>query len=182
LKEWAVTVRALELGEQVVLLRKGGIAEKARRFKPHHQDFLLFPTFEHQNPESLKDRYHPLLKETLRYSSKESIVPISSWAHVEKTLPIHALQRLLRISDEHIWSEEEVKGRYQWKPERPLYLLLLRVHRLPETVELDLLRQYGGCRSWIEVVEPVAVEGSEPVLDDEAFAERAKRVEEHVGG
>lgn len=182
LKEWAVTVRALEKGDQVLLLRKGGIAEKGLRFEPVHQDFLLFPTFEHQDRESLKEKYHPLLEDTLRHPAKESRVPIASWAHVERALPVHDVEPLLDLSDEYIWSEEEVRGRYEWKPERPLYLLLLRVHILPRTVELELLRQYGGCRSWIEVMEPVAVEGSQPVLDDDTFETRVRHIEERMGG
>ena len=44
LKEWAVTVKALEQGSQVILLRKGGISEDGKRFAVAHDQFLLFPT------------------------------------------------------------------------------------------------------------------------------------------
>ena len=52
LKEWAVTIAALEAGDQVLIVRKGGIGEK--RFELPHPRFYLFPTFEHQRPELVK--------------------------------------------------------------------------------------------------------------------------------
>ena len=47
-KEWAVTVRALAEGEQLVTLRKGGIREENKHFEIEHDRFFLYPTFEHR--------------------------------------------------------------------------------------------------------------------------------------
>ncbi|HZE05054.1 MAG TPA: DUF1802 family protein, partial [Solirubrobacteraceae bacterium] len=47
-KEWAVTVRALAEGEQLLTLRKGGIREPEKHFKLEHERFFLYPTFDHQ--------------------------------------------------------------------------------------------------------------------------------------
>jgi hypothetical protein len=44
-KEWAVTVRALAEGEQLVTLRKGGVREPDKDFALEHERFFLFPTF-----------------------------------------------------------------------------------------------------------------------------------------
>ena len=52
LKEWAVTIAALEAGDQVLIVRKGGIGEK--RFELPHPRFYLFPTYAHQRPELVK--------------------------------------------------------------------------------------------------------------------------------
>ncbi|HYP14576.1 MAG TPA: DUF1802 family protein, partial [Bryobacteraceae bacterium] len=58
LKEWASVVNALELGSQILLLRKGGIAESASGgFKLRYPEFLFFPTFEHQHRDYLKTSY-----------------------------------------------------------------------------------------------------------------------------
>ena len=54
LKEWACVVRALGEGKQILLLRKGGIAEKGGEFRMEEPDFFLFPTFEHQDKTKLK--------------------------------------------------------------------------------------------------------------------------------
>src|SRR6185437_3452434 len=59
LKEWAVVCRALESGRQVVLLRKGGIYEAAGEFEVEHREFLLFPTYLHQNLKMLKAKDQP---------------------------------------------------------------------------------------------------------------------------
>src|SRR4029077_16143130 len=48
LKEWAVTVRALAEGEQLLTLRKGGIREENKHFELEHERFFLYPTFDHQ--------------------------------------------------------------------------------------------------------------------------------------
>ena len=42
-KEWAVTVRALAEGEQLVTLRKGGIREPDKHFALDHERFFLYP-------------------------------------------------------------------------------------------------------------------------------------------
>src|SRR5512138_2779668 len=47
-KEWAIVVDALGRGEQILILRKGGIAEGRGGFRPEHTRFLLFPTAFHE--------------------------------------------------------------------------------------------------------------------------------------
>ncbi|SVB06991.1 uncharacterized protein METZ01_LOCUS159845, partial [marine metagenome] len=42
-KEWAVVVEAIGSGRQIVILRKGGIAEGVGGFKAEHDRFWLFP-------------------------------------------------------------------------------------------------------------------------------------------
>ena len=52
-KEWAIVVEALGRGEQIVILRKGGIREDRRGFQVEHSEFLLLPTLYHQQRESV---------------------------------------------------------------------------------------------------------------------------------
>ena len=58
LKEWAIVCRALEPGRQMLLLRKGGIYEAAGEFELENREFLLFPTYLHQNLKMLKPADH----------------------------------------------------------------------------------------------------------------------------
>jgi len=46
LKEWATVVKALENGDQTIILRKGGILETSSGFKIESKKFFLFPTYE----------------------------------------------------------------------------------------------------------------------------------------
>ena len=56
-KEWAVTVRALAEGEQLVTLRKGGIREPDKHFSLDHDRFFLYPTFDHQRSDLVRESH-----------------------------------------------------------------------------------------------------------------------------
>ena len=65
LKEWAVTVRALAEGEQLVTLRKGGIREDNKHFEVEYDRFFLYPTFDHQRNDLVRESHHPELRRAL---------------------------------------------------------------------------------------------------------------------
>ncbi|MEA2310971.1 MAG: hypothetical protein QOE28_939, partial [Solirubrobacteraceae bacterium] len=81
-KEWAVTVRALAEGEQLVTLRKGGIREPGKHFELDHDRFFLYPTFDHQRNDLVRESHQPELRRAL----EEGV-----WADGEP--PSHALSR-----------------------------------------------------------------------------------------
>ena len=54
-KEWSVVVDLLGRGEQILVLRKGGISEGRDGFRIDHNEFLLFPTRFHQERESITE-------------------------------------------------------------------------------------------------------------------------------
>ena len=64
-KEWAVTVRALAEGEQLVTLRKGGIRETDKNFRLEHDRFFLYPTFDHQRGDLVRESHQPELRRAL---------------------------------------------------------------------------------------------------------------------
>ena len=64
-KEWAVTVRALAEGEQLVTLRKGGIREEEKHFEVEYDRFFLYPTFDHQRNDLVRESHHPELRRAL---------------------------------------------------------------------------------------------------------------------
>ena len=74
LKEWAVTVRALAEGEQLVTLRKGGIREVGRHFELEHDRFFLYPTFDHQRNDLVRASHLPELGRAL----EEGVCPAAS--------------------------------------------------------------------------------------------------------
>src|SRR3954464_6346264 len=79
-KEWAVTVRALAEGEQLLTLRKGGIREEHRHFELDHDRFFLYPTFDHQRPALVREPHRPELRRAL----EEGVWP-------DGDPPLHAL-------------------------------------------------------------------------------------------
>ena len=64
-KEWAVTVRALAEGEQLLTLRKGGIRESGKHFRVEHDRFFLYPTFDHQRGDLVRESHQPELRRAL---------------------------------------------------------------------------------------------------------------------
>src|ERR1044071_3831389 len=65
LKEWAVTVRALAEGEQLLPRRRGGIREENRHFEIEHDRFFLYPTFDHQAGDLIRESHKPELARAL---------------------------------------------------------------------------------------------------------------------
>ena len=166
LKEWAVAVRALELGETALVVRKGGIREKA--FAVANRRFLLLPGYEHQRPELLKPGYRRLLR-GIPDLTDDGPLRFTSFAEVQGAYENSEPESLAAIDPYHMWTPEYAESRFRWRPKKPLTVLVLRTYLLPEPVELPYSEAYGGCRSWIELEEPVSTAGARPSLDDEAF-------------
>ncbi len=177
-KEWAVSCEALGSGGQVMIFRKGGIREKGRSFTLDHPAFFLYPTYEHQDAESIKPAWHPLLERALKEKPDLGEVVVRHWAKVDEAWALESMDPVLAQADQHIYSDQSVRERWEWQPSKPLWLLLLRVYRLKEPLKLEVLEDYTGCRSWIDLSLPPASEAPacEPVLDDAAYAAKAAAV------
>lgn len=175
LKEWAVAVDALEQGKTIILLRKGGIKEEGNRFSVAHNQILLYPTYEHQQPNLLKIEYAPQVKPVTSGWHPET-VRIGSWAEITDILPVSEESTVTALLPYHIWNEQFVSERLKWKPRQPLYILLLRVYQLPKPQIIPYRQEYGGCRSWIELTEPISIEGIVPVLDDTDYIKQAEEI------
>ena len=170
LKEWAVTVRALERGDTALVVRKGGIREKA--FAVRDSRFLLLPGYEHQRPELLKPDYRELLAEIPDLTDDGSL-RFTSFAEVKGAYEISEPDSLAAIDPYHMWTPEYAESRFRWRPKKPLTVLVLRTYLLPEPVELPYSESYAGCKSWIELEQRVSTAGARPALDDESFARLA---------
>jgi hypothetical protein len=166
LKEWAVAVKALERGETALVVRKGGIREKA--FAVRDTRFLLLPGYEHQRPELLKPEYRGLMRE-IPDLTDDGPLRFTSFAEVKGAYEISEHESLEATGPYHMWTPEYAESRFKWRPKKPLTVLVLRMYLLPEPVELPYSEAYAGCKSWIELEEPVSIEGSRPALDDEGF-------------
>lgn len=175
-KEWAVVVQAMERGETCLLIRKGGIYEEGGDFHVNDPEFFLYPNHTHQNPHQLQPRAHPWLVASDSEIPPADIVRISSYAVAHEVFTIPDEAALSRLRDEHLWTEDYVRERLYYKPDNPLFGIVLRVYRLPETLEIPYHPSYGGCTSWITLQAPLSTAGALPALDDDAFAERVARI------
>lgn len=181
LKEWAVTVEALAQGQQVLLLRKGGIHESGKDFRVIHPEFLLYPTYEHQREDLLKESHHADLQELLEQPRQEDQITFTYWTRVEETIEVSRQEKVDDLSPHHIWSSAYAQARLRWKPMLPLSILLLRVYRLEQPVSVPFLREYRGCTSWVEVLDRVPLGRLQPVLEDADFQQRVAEIKGCLG-
>lgn len=179
LKEWAVAVKALEAGDTIILLRKGGIREVGNRFQIAHRQVLLYPTYEHQKPHLLKPQYAQQVT-PVESGWHPQTVRIGSWAEITDIFPLQEEETLKRLVPHSIWNEQFVYERFHWKPRQPLYILLLRTYRLGQVQQIPYCQDYGGCRSWIDLQAPIALSGSVPVLDGGSYLQRVEAIREAI--
>ena len=150
LKEWATVIRALESGDQTVILRKGGILEVASGFIVESKKFLLFPTFEHQTHESIKPQYHRHLDIAMARKPKDGQNVITSYAEVLAESDVLSDDKIAQLSQFHIWSDPYIATRRRWMPDKPMKAVFLKVFKVPE-FEIPLKSEYQGCKSWIDI-------------------------------
>ncbi len=170
LKEWAAIGEAVGSGRQIALLRKGGIVEAAREgFQVRWRRFLLFPTVEHQHAELLQ--------------AGCAVAPAGAGIRLRVVAEVTDILRapqqpevLLAAGDEFIWNEAFVRLRYEYRPDLPLWLLLVRAAVLEPPVEIPDRVSYAGCKSWVNLTEDVDVAGAREVMEQDTYAIRRQRL------
>ncbi len=175
LKEWAVATDALERGETILLLRKGGIREEGKHFRVAHDEVLLYPTYEHQQKHLLKEQYAGLV-EPVESGWHPETVRIGAFARITDIFMVSEKDVVEALLPHHVWNEQFAAERFGWKPRFPLYVLLLRTYKLAGEHVIPYRAEYGGCKSWIDLQEPISLRGMAPVLSDDEYAGRVAEV------
>jgi hypothetical protein len=193
-KEWAVTVRALAEGEQLLTLRKGGVREDNKHFEIEHDRFFLYPTFDHQRNDLVRESHRPELGRALEEGvwtegepspnalvqdgglAQPDRVRIRAFAEVAASYLVSDPRCVDQLSPYYVWTTDYAEKRLNWKPRHPLHIILLRTYRIPRPVTVRVRQEYGGCKSWINLHRDLAFEGT-PVLSDDEFARAAAEIE-----
>jgi len=173
LKEWATVCSALGTGEQIILLRKGGIYESGGEFEIEHRQFLLFPTYLHQKAEMLKPAAQSELKPL---QSEPDKIAISLAGEITHIIPMKNRKAMDSLDDQHIWASPLIDMRFNYRPENPLYLLLVRAYRLANAVSIINTPAYAGCKSWVPLDNAIDTTDLTPVLNDDEFAIRREKI------
>ena len=169
LKEWAVTIKALDEGIQTILFRKGGIHEEGREFRIEYDRFLLYPTYEHQREESLKDKFRKQLYTILNDSYDTNTLKIRNWATISHIAEITQMAQINALSPYYVWNNDYLYERLKWRPRKPLYMLFLKVYRLLEPKTIEIIPEYSGCKSWVNMRKEFSLVESRPVLNDHEY-------------
>lgn len=179
LKEWQVVCNALARGEQSILLRKGGIQEGPGGFSIEHRRFALLPTRLHQKTEMLKPPYRERVdggdvEGGVEGGVEPEVFHLTHAGEITNILTIDSREVLDRLNELHVWDEPYLKMRWNYRPERPLYLLVVRAYALDERFDLKNTYEVAGCRSWVPLKGPL--EASRPVQSDADHAAVVGRV------
>jgi hypothetical protein len=177
-KEWEAIVEVLGRGAQIILLRKGGIAEGRAGFKPKHQKFWLFPTCFHQQWEKTKPELRHYLKPASAEAAKQ--IELTYFAEITDAIYLSNWEQVERLRDVHFWGEEILRERFGYH-ERPgmesgLHLLIVRVSRINLPHLLAPSPAFEGCKSWIEVPVDWTQDIATPVVRTEEFATRRSQI------
>jgi hypothetical protein len=174
-KEWHVIVDALLAGEQILILRKGGISEGRGGFDPDRANrFWLFPTQFHAQAEKTKPAAARLLSAAAPVDNTS--VTLRGFADVVHHSFLNDWNAISRLDPFHLWTTDTVRERFDWAKPPGLHAFVVRAHRLNTPITFPLTAEMAGCKSWIEL--PVSFDAGQasPVLDDDAFAACLSRI------
>ena len=179
LKEWSIVCDLLLSGELALLLRKGGIHETGGPgvFELEHPRFLLFPSYVHQKPQMVK----PNMRDRVEVLDEEPHeITFRGLGEAAKIWQVPSRLALDQLDALHCWSPAQIDMRFNYKPERPLYLVAVRAHRLAQPLTIQNHAEYSGCRSWVALRPGDAVDdsGATPVLDDHHFGQITSQVDQ----
>lgn len=176
-KEWRLVIERLGRGEQLLILRKGGIHEGRAGFAFRHPAFFLLPSYFHQQAESLQLEPGESLAE-----ASAGVHRLEFFARCEAAAELRDRAQLDALRGEHCWNEALVEQRWSWAGKGmgagSVTVALVRVFALERAWEVADGPQFGGCRSWFALGEPPAGWENclQPVVNEGRFTERRARI------
>lgn len=168
LKEWAVVIEGLKAGQQLILLRKGGVQDQDGEFHVERPEFFLYPAFEHQQRQYVRQEFLADFDRSIAAQPRDGDLVISAYAQVTDCFVAKNFDLLRRLAPYHLWNEEFIQMRFNYKSQSPLYVLLLRAFETASS-QLPVRPEYGGCRSWVELDRELSTSSARPVLGEHEF-------------
>jgi len=158
LKEWSGVVEALLAGRPLVLLRKGGIAEKG--FAISKEPFWLFPTWSHQQEQGLSEE----AKGFVKTSPVGNEVILSGWAQPLAVWNVINPDLLESLKDWHLLKHESVEKRFHYR-HPGLTVLAVEAFKLDVPKEILANPAWEGCHSWVCLDRPESLAGGKSCLN-----------------
>ncbi len=177
LKEWATVLEAMARGEQLVLIRKGGLIEPGRGFELAAPAFAFYPTFEHQAVNYLRPPYRGYFEEARQRRAPDGQIRIDLVGVAGSSVQSSDPAMIQRLESFHIYNDAFLTQRLKWQPDQPVTIVVVRVFRLPSSQVLTAAPRYAGCTSWVDLEVPLPVAGAVPVLDEAAFQRRLQALQ-----
>ena len=179
-KEWAVICAALAEGQQTIILRKGGIHEGREGFRVAHREFWLFPTYLHEDESSLVADASQTLARVMVQRPPAGELRLAQYAVVTDVFELRDEVQLSLLTGLHWWSERTVGERFHYR-DLGLFALIVRAYTQPMPHVLVDSPHFAGCRSWVELPQPLPTASLQPVLGDAEFEELRHTVQRALG-
>jgi hypothetical protein len=171
-KEWSLVCDALGRGTQSVILRKGGLAEGRRGFSFRYREFFLFPTLFHEQVEKVRIA-------SVDIPAPDNTITIRWYTKVERALRIDSFEIAEALAPLHILSAAVVRERFGYKDDG-LNVVFVRVFEISPVWVLQNEKRFAGCRSWVELPSPPAME-VRPIVDETAHGKLRAQFDQIVG-
>jgi len=166
----------------MVLLRKGGIDEKA--FAVESRDFLLFPSAFHADPGMLKPGVAERYKEEMALDPKQAkALQLGVYARVTGAWATKDPAVVSVVDPLHIGTPAFLEARIKWRAGAPLTVLELQAWRLQQPLSVEVKPDYFGCFSWVDLsgedgVRGLSLEGAQPCVPEPEFKMRQATLRE----
>ncbi|MEZ6190855.1 MAG: DUF1802 family protein [Phycisphaerales bacterium] len=138
-------------------------------FELEHPRFLLYPSYVHQKPAMLK----PAFRERVELLETEpGEITFRGLGEAAKIWQVPSRDAFDQLDGLHCWSPAQIDMRFDYKPDRPLYLMAVRACRLAQPRTINNHAEYAGCKSWVALRPGDVVDdnGATPVIADKDFA------------
>jgi hypothetical protein len=159
-KEWAGVCRALAVGRQTVLLRKGGIAESGGAFRPEYSEFWMYPTHLHERQEGLRDDFAEP-----RPDAPTDSIRLDLRIVVESVAWVDNLETVARLEEFHVWTEQTIGSRFHYRTPG-LWVLGIRAFQALDPLAIPVLPTHAGCRTWVPLESAPSADATTPVISD----------------
>ena len=104
-----------------------------------------------------------------------STIRVTAYAEVTQDLEMRDQEVLDKLLELDLWTADFAEDRLKWKRKEPLHVLILRVYLLNEPMEIPVLPDYHGCRSWISIPNGPVPREMTPVVDVADFDEQIQK-------
>ncbi|WP_165698798.1 DUF1802 family protein [Bremerella volcania] len=170
LKEWNVVCEAIARGQQIVLARKGGIAEPEGEFALPKNRFWLYPTHFHEAESKLNGLGKMLLQEHPEFLQPPASPEVTMHLMCEVTDAIYLEDeaKLDASLFEQILSREALHMRYHYRAPG-IHLLVVRAYEASQPPAITPTDAMAGCKSWVELPKPLETGDLQPVVADADF-------------
>jgi hypothetical protein len=170
-KEWAVVCEAIGSGRQSIMLRKGGIAEGRDGFAFKHREFFLFPTWFHEQLEKTTLPVGTTLPPQLEGEIEIRYAVALEWSRL-----VTDAARLPALKEFHILHDSVIDERFRYDETLGIHVAFVRGFRLELPRLLPMQKNFGGCRSWLDLPD-LGDTRLVPVLTDEEHSARRSALE-----